>query len=291
MSGRALAFAATLLAAAGSVTIAVAAPVRLATQSPPSASPKPTFTVASIRPSTSDRQAGPYFMPGGRLRASAVSLKLLIRMAYSYGRAGPLMNYELDDAPAWVDTQRFDIDATVENVGASDPLALLRLQALLEDRFGLRLRTETRVRPMYDLVVGDTGRRERQLRPSALNCPPPGGPPVPSAQPCGLDVGQGQIRGRGVELSYVALVLSATGSIDRKVRDLSGLRGQFDLDLRWAPEPFEIRGDTGDRGAASTGTEPSIFTALEEQLGLKLQPSTAPMEVFVIERVERPTAN
>jgi uncharacterized protein (TIGR03435 family) len=274
------------------MTMAIADAAKLESQSRPSGAEKPAFTVVSIRPSTSDRQAGPYFMPGGRFRAGAVSVKLLIRMAYSYGRNGPLMNHEFADAPAWIDTERFDIDATVDDVGSSDPVALLRLQALLEDRFQLRLRTQTRVRPLYDLVVlEDAGRRERQLRPSALNCPPPGGPPLPSAQPCGLDVGQGQMRGRGVELSYVALVLSATGSIDRRVRDRTGLRGQFDLDLRWAPEPFEIRGDTNDGAGARTSADPSIFTALEEQLGLKLQPSSAPMEVFVIERVERPAAN
>jgi uncharacterized protein (TIGR03435 family) len=288
MTGRALAATAALVVAAGSITTALADAVTPAAQSPPPGSSKPTFAVVSIRPSTSDRQAGPYFMPGGRFRASAVSLKLLARMAYSYGRSGPLMNYEFDDAPSWIDTERFDIDATVDSGGASDPVALLRLQALLEDRFSLRLRTETRVRPVYDLVVSaDAPRRERQLRPSTLHCPPPGGPPAPAGQSCGIEMGQGQMRGRGVELPYVALVLSATGSIDRRVRDRTGLRGQFDLDLRWAPDPFEVRGD----GAAAASADPSIFTALEEQLGLKLEASSAPMEVFVIESAERPTAN
>jgi uncharacterized protein (TIGR03435 family) len=243
--------------------------------------PKPTFTVASIRPTTSTRQAGPYFMPGGRLRAGAVTLKLLMRMAYSYGRNGPYMNHEIQGGPDWIETERFDLEATVADSGSSDPVALLRLQALLEDRFSLRVHRESRELPVYDLVLAwPDGLPGPQLRRSSLSCPPVGSPAPPASaeqQACGARTAAGRLNAGAVELSYVALILSGQDVIERKVFDRTGVAGAFDVDLRWSIEP-------GDG-------EASIFTALQEQLGLRLQSARGPVDVLVVDHAERPTEN
>ena len=282
--------------------VAVAAPGVWATgaasngaaQAAPPRAARPAFTVASIKPTprTTEGQGGPYFMPGGRFRASGVTLALLMRVAYSYGRSGPLLPNELAGGPAWIDTDRFDLDAAVADSGTSDPLALLRLQSLLEERFRLRIREETREGPVYDLVLANTGLvTGPQLKRSTDACPPPGGAPPAASQRCGLDVAMGRMSGRGVELSYLALVLSGTGPIERRVRDRTGLRGQFDLDLVWSAEPLSGRTDANDAAAARSDGGPSIFTAIEERLGLRLQPARGPIDVIVIEGAERPTEN
>jgi uncharacterized protein (TIGR03435 family) len=96
--------------------------------------------------------------------------------------------------------------------------------------------------------------------------------------------------GRGVQLSSLELVLSGLGPIERRVRDQTGLSGQFELELSWSPETPDLQ--AGQReGTPILDVGPSIFTAVSEQLGLRLEPSRAPIEVLVIDRVEQPTEN
>jgi uncharacterized protein (TIGR03435 family) len=243
---------------------------------------KPRFDEASIKPTKSERQSGPYFMPGGRFRASACTLRLLIRIAYSYGGKGALESHQIVGGPEWIDSERFDIDAIAET-GAVDPVALLRLQTLLEDRFKLSLRTETRQMPIYALVLA---RSDRTLGPriqrSTIECVPGGTAPLRppsktadalSQTQCGLRSATNRLSGAGVEMSSLVRELSSSSSVDRLVPDETGLTGRFDLDLTW------------------TEFDPSIFVAIEEQLGLKLESRRGPVEVGVIDSVERPAPN
>jgi uncharacterized protein (TIGR03435 family) len=243
--------------------------------------------VASIRPSNTDRQGGPYFMPGGRFRATGVTMKLLMRIAYSYGRGGPLLDSEIVGGPSWLGTDRFDLEAALDNPVPSDPAALLRLQRLLEERFALRVRTETREMPIYALVEIEQGFPGRQLRLSTAGCPPPGTAPLPPGGSCGVDSAAGRMIARGVQLSYLAFVLSGTPAVDRRVVDRTGRLEFFDFDLSWAPMPVPDR----PADAAPDIAGPSIFTALREQLGVALEPARAPQEILVIEDVERAIPN
>lgn len=239
-------------------------------------------------------------MPGGRVFADGVTLELLIRIAYSEGRTppGPVLASDIIGGPSWIDSERFHIEANVEGGGPADsgPVALLRLQRLLEDRFGLQMHTEIRDRPVYALVIaGSTGELGPRMRRAAAKCPAPGGAPPPSSQSssgpaCGIRTAAGRMEGRGVEMSHLAMTLSGAGPIDRTVYDRTGLTDQFDFDLEWTP--IAARGAEGiDGPAPATSMGPSLFTALQEQLGLRLEAGRLPGEVFVIDRVGRPSPN
>jgi uncharacterized protein (TIGR03435 family) len=260
---------------------------------------KPRFEVAAIRPSKSDQQGGPYFMPGGRFRARACTLRLLIRIAYSYREDGPRESYQILGGPDWIDSERFDIDATVDS-GAHDSVALIRLQTLLEDRFKLRMRDETRVMPIFALVAARSDRTPGpRLRRSTAACtasavfPPPPLPPDggPARETCGLRSAIDRMSARNVEMVSVARDLSGNPSVGRLVIDDTRLNGRFDLDLEWTPLPVVGTADTSpDAAMPPTDTRPTIFVALAEQLGLKLESRRGRVAVYVIDSVERPAA-
>jgi uncharacterized protein (TIGR03435 family) len=177
------------------------------------------------------------------------------------------------------------------------------LQALLVDRFKLALRTETRQMPIYELVVASRdGKPAPQLRPAQADCaaleaalatgtPPP--PPPPTGPGCGSGGRLGGLRFGGQPLTAFAGLLSRL--VQRVVVDRTGLPGNWELELTFSSDPSQlglppsVPAPPLPPNADPNG--PSLFTALEEQLGLKLQPTRGPVEVYVIDRVERPTEN
>jgi uncharacterized protein (TIGR03435 family) len=255
----------------------------------PTPPPRPTFEVASIKRNTSgDPAASVRVQPGGRLVITNNSVFNMIRNAYNTQRfemiPGP-------NVPSWIDTDRWDIAAKAPE-DATGPQLMVMLQNLLVDRFKLVARRETREMPVYALVIARTdGQLGPQLHRSTVDCnaaaaaaragglpPQPGG-----AGPfCGTRTNGGTVQMSGVPLAnFVRNLGAVTG---RFVIDKTGLTGPFDLQLTWTPDQA-----IGGGGALTDGT--SLVTAIQEQLGLKLEAQRAAVEVLVIESAERPQEN
>jgi uncharacterized protein (TIGR03435 family) len=227
--------------------------------------------------------------PGGRFVAEGVSLQDLIVFSYL------VQPYQIVDGPAWLDVERWDVNATGATGTRND--VLVALQRLLADRFSLTIRRDVRELPVYALVVarGD-GKVGPQLARSSADCAalraeaqrtgviPPDAPRL-----CVAEGRLGSIRIGGAPLADLAPMLSTR--VQRTVVDRTGLKGTWDLTLTYAPEPAQIPPGPLFPGVSFDPNGPSLFTALQEQLGLKLEATRAPVEVLVIERVDHPTAN
>jgi uncharacterized protein (TIGR03435 family) len=250
--------------------------------------PRSEFEVATIKPTASyDGRSFVQVLPGGGLRVSGATLKGLLASAYQ------VRSFQISGGPGWIDSEHFDVVAKADRSDSSEDLPgdlrqvterqyqtrqdqmRPKLQALLADRFQLRLHREMREQPVYVLVVAKSGAKLR-----------------PSAQFRGLRVGRGQLMGNGatLEMLTTALVGQLGG---RSVLDRTELKGAFEFKLEWTP-------DWGQSGPPPEGVEvplaasptgPSLFTALEEQLGLRLESAKGPVEFLVIDRVERPGEN
>ena len=247
-----------------------------------------TFEVVSIKPSNAvDERTSSMVQPGGRYTATNVTLKMLVKTAYG------VHDDQVVGGPDWTRADRFDIVAkAVGNPPTSvfRDQARLMLRAALADRFKLTLRPERREIQVYALVLArDEGRFGPQLRRSneaecggpAKSVPAAPGAAEPSPEmPCASGFSRSAHVGARA-LDFSTLVTSLATWTDRVVVDRSGLTGKFDWDLQWTPEPL-----------SPDATRPmglSIFTAVREQLGLKLEPVRVETDVLVITNVERPT--
>jgi uncharacterized protein (TIGR03435 family) len=206
--------------------------------------------------------------PGGRFTATNCSLDLLIQYGYQ------VLRYQISGAPEWVTSERYDIAARSEgNPPVSEMPALV--QGLLEDRFQLKSHWETKDAPVFHLVVSKAGRL-RESTPA--ECAQPGD------SPCGSLMNlPGETAGRGLTATDLAGNLSFF--VQASVADRTNLTGRYDVELKWAPESQRMQ---------SAGVEPagpSIFTALQEQLGLKLESARGPVRMLVIDHVARPSEN
>lgn len=262
--------------------LAAIAVVRLANaQVPDAASARPAFAVASVKPT--DLSLGQRFdmraLPGGGVTATGVTLKFLITVAYS------VENVQISGGPGWLDTAKFDILARpAEGV---KPQLLLMLQALLEDRFKLAVRRENKEMSVYELKLAKAGGPVGPgLKESALAACPVAAP-APGTIPCGgFVLNQGRLDGSRDPLSALTSPLSRI--MGRPVVDKTGVTQYFDLKLEWAPD---LGAANTPAGANTDSNLPSIFTALEEQLGLKLEAAKEATEMLVIERAEKPSEN
>jgi uncharacterized protein (TIGR03435 family) len=261
----------------------------------------PAFAVASIKrnlskASDSTHEAmGAGYRPGGRLTATNLSLRFLIRFAYAGHDEShwmPLPASLVVGGPAWMDTERYDIEGT----GAADPERAWRmLQTLLADRFKLALHRETRELPVYVLTAAPGGVKLPAARNASCVSFPPGTTPheVPGKVDCGYVPvlrESGGLRMEGSRLHMADLVRELTSVLDRPVSDRTGFTGEFDLQLRFASGE-EMAGLPPSFGRVEGGSRPDIFGALEQQLGLKLVAAKGPVEVLVIDRAEKPATN
>jgi bla regulator protein blaR1 len=228
--------------------------------------PATTFDVVSIRPSDS-KNPGMQIRPGkDSFTITGGSLKFIIQNAYD------LQDFQIEGAPAWIDSARFDIIAktdapspptsTPAEKDAEQKLTEIRLQSLLADRFQMRVHTGTKEMPAYALVVAKGGQK---LRPSTKNT--------------GYTSRQGQLVCSGMSMDSLASVLS--GMESRIVVDQTKLPGDYAFTLKWAPD------DTTNANADL----PGLFTAIQEQLGLKLIPAKAPVRILIIDHIEKPSEN
>ena len=268
---------------------------------------RPSFEVASVKPNESgDGNIRIGLQPGGRFTASNVPVTQLIRFAYQ------LQPFQIVNAPSWANNDRFDISAKAEGEVPPAPLGgppgpmQLMVQSLLADRFKLTAHTETRDMPIYNLVLarGD-GRLGDKLKASTLDCAaiaaarrgggPPPAPDFTARPQCGMRIGPGNLAAGGMALAAFANSLGPM--LQRVVVDTTGLSGTFDFDLTWTPDvpqgalnaPPPPGAPPGAAGPAIDPNGPTIFTAVQEQLGLKLEPARGPVQVFVVDRLEPPT--
>jgi uncharacterized protein (TIGR03435 family) len=296
------------LAATAVVFLFVTTPRSDAQSSQTSEAPTPTFEVASIKLNHSNDMKFRIMFSPGRFTADGVAIKELIKNAYN------VKDGQLSGAPSWVSSDRYDIEAKMTDATAEMMQKLpqdqsveqhrLLIQSLLTDRFKLKVGHQTKELPIYALVVAKNGPKlvESTVTPTppGANPPAPGGPLRAGM----MRMGPGQLAGSAVPVSILTDVLSRQPEIGgRVIVDETGLKGRYDLNLHWAaegPSPMGgmgpgpgAGGAPGDAGGASASdsTGPSIFTALEEQLGLKLEPRKGPVDVLVIENIERPSEN
>lgn len=236
----------------------------------------PAFEAASVKPNrTGSREVTVLFRPG-TFTAVNETLRELIRWAHQ------IQSFRIIGAPDWTANERFDVVGTTQGEKSREEMSAM-LRGLLVERFKLAAHMEVRELPIYALVVqGSEGKTGSQLRPaSAAACsrPTPGVQPAPQSSQmhrCGaLLSNPGIVRGREVTLAQLTSHLSQ--ELDRMVFDRTGLSGPFDLDLAWTRDP------------AIDGNRPGLFTALQEQLGLRLEAGRGPVEVLVIDSVEHPT--
>jgi bla regulator protein BlaR1 len=306
MTGRMLLAGAALIVLGGPVGIGLlAAAAKEQPATPEQATER--FEVATIRPNTGPPVGGPIggglgFRPG-RFSAENITLQQILTYAYE------LQAYEILGGPDWVTRDRFDVTATMPPPPAGfdprdTPARNRRLvRALLADRFNLAVHEERREMPVYSLVMARPDRRLGQrLRPFEGECGDPGklGPPpnarfgMPISDPgkgpqwCMAFTGMGRVSAQGTMLSDLATTLARFPAVRRRVLDRTGLTGRFDFDLEWTPF-------VTPPGAATTGVPPdagpTLFTALQEQLGLKLESANETVSVLVIDSVSQPSPN
>jgi uncharacterized protein (TIGR03435 family) len=239
---------------------------------------KPAFEVASIKRNNSGSRASDCCGGPGRLVGRNVTLGMLITVAYQ------VQDFQVSGGPSWMNSDRYDIEAKAsEDSPARQQTQMVQgpmLQRLLEDRFKLAVRREIKELPIYELTVAKSGSKLK-----AGGCITPDLKALPSGKKpsdCGFSVMDNNLI-RATQIDMARFIPMLTSWVKRTVIDKTGITSTFDVDLKWNPNEATA--------TPSADTAPSIFTALTEQLGLKLESSKGPVEVLVIDSVSKPTEN
>jgi uncharacterized protein (TIGR03435 family) len=253
-----------------------------------------SFEAASIKRNNSgDLGVMMRRLPNG---ATAVNIPLQMVIVQAY----EIQPSQLEGGPSWIFSDRFDIQAKAERE-LKPPEFRELMRNLLAERFGLVTHTEQKTRPVYALVQTKTGKLGPKLRKAETDCaalaagrggaPPP--PPAPG-EPirCGMRMSPAQLTAGGTSMAALASTLSRL--LDRMVIDNTGLAGTYDFDLAFAPTQTPQGPPPPGTSAPDPSTiesAPDLFTAIREQLGLKLDSQKAPVDVVVIDKVEPPTGD
>jgi bla regulator protein BlaR1 len=283
--------------------LALAAPVLIGVANAPlvraqATSERPAFEVATIKPSAPDAH-GMFFRlnPGGRIEMRNQSLKEMIVFGY---RVQP---FQISGGPAWLDSVRYDVIAKAEKSTSQDEMALM-VQSLLADRFQLKIHREAKELSRFALVLaakngklgpGLTESKEGSCAPFDPSKPPPPLEPGAGKAPerrCGaMQMSPKSLMATGVPIDRLIMLLSRV--LGRTVVDGTGLTGNFDISLEFTPDDsqaMQIPGD-GPKPPASDTAGPSIYIALQEQLGLKLESQKGPVDILIVDRAEKPSEN
>jgi uncharacterized protein (TIGR03435 family) len=260
------------------------------------------FEVASIkRDAGQNRNSGLDGFTHGRMTAENTPLRFLVMVAYQ-----PLEDFQIVGGPAWLDTDGYNVTAKAEGDASADQMRPM-LQTLLEDRFQLKLHRETRELPVYTLAVAKNGLKLSEPGEGSCFAFTPGMRPVlaepgkPVLFPCGIvsfTLSPAGIRMKGGATSIKRLTDVLSRMLHRTIIDNTGFKGTFDVDLEFnrdeslagIPGPGTPGGFPSPTPASDSGG-PSIFSALQERMGLRLESTKGPVEVLVIDHVERPTEN
>jgi uncharacterized protein (TIGR03435 family) len=229
------------------------------------------FEVASVKPSAPNQRGyGIVPEPGGGLKVRNAPLALII------GEAFAVQSFQLSGVPSWANSARYDIDARAADPQADKRQLRQMLESLLADRFRLAVHRETRDLPVYSLVAARSGPKLTRA--------------ADAAGPHGVDFRDGGliIIGRAATMEEFAQALSFR--VGRRVTDRTGLDGRYDFRVEFTPDEAIPRfGDEHPPAGDPDGS--SLFTALQEQIGLRLQAAKGPVEIVVVDKVERPTEN
>jgi bla regulator protein BlaR1 len=241
---------------------------------------RPAFEVASVkRGDPNDRRFSLLMLPGGRLTTTNASLKMLIGFAYS------VLNHQISGGPGWLDSDKYNIEAkpdstvTIAPGPAGAPQIRAMTQALLAERFKLTLHRETKEESVYELVVGKGGSKLKEATETAK------GPQQ------GLRLGRGELNGMAAPISLLVLYLSQ--QLGRSVIDKTGLTAKYDFTLTWTPElgPQFPGGDRPDAPPPPDPNGPSLFTAVQEELGLRLESAKGSVDILVVDHAEKASEN
>jgi uncharacterized protein (TIGR03435 family) len=298
-----------LLAAVGITAVAfpvlfgvlTAVPSRAQAQTQGPTAPAHVYEVASIKPNKSgDNKVRMMLRPDG-FTAMGSTLEMLIQSAYE------VQDFQIAGAPGWLNSEKYDVEAKMDASTAEEVKKLGQeegvverqrmIQALLADRFQLTLHRETKELPVYALVVAKNGPKLHQAKPGDTY---PNGFKDPDGKPgAGMMFMSGRggpVIAQGLPIANLVRLLSR--QLGRTVLDETGLMGNYDFTLQWTPDESQgsmFKGAEGGPAPASApppdSSGPSIFTALQEQLGLKLESRKGPVEILVIDHVEKPSAN
>jgi uncharacterized protein (TIGR03435 family) len=223
----------------------------------------PAFEVVSVRTIPQDTRTWALRQVNPARYLSLSNVNQLITWAWS------LKNYQVQGAPGWIFRDRFEIQATTGRPASSDEERLM-VQRLLAERFGMKVHRESREIPVYALVVGKNGPKLE----TAKTVDEPGHR--------GININPGVMTAREATMADLADVL--TTNLDRSVLDRTNLKGRYDFTLTWDPPPVPANGPSW------SPVGPSLFTPIRE-LGLRLDPQKAPVEMLVIDSIERPADN
>jgi len=280
----------------------------------------PVFQTASVTPNKSGNSGRAITAKSDELKITNFTLRMLILRAYG------VQGFQLSGGPDWLDSESYDIEAKMDSAEAEElgklssehrSLGTLRmLQSLLADRFDLSLHRETEQIPVYALVIARGGPKFREATPgdlyangiTGLHGRPIGGGGISEPE-------RGKLVGQGCPMAYLVDALSQEefGGLDRIVLNKTGLAGNYDFTLQWTPaarKASQVSGqakfnnygeffdttqknnlNAGAHGQLSDSSRLSLFTALQEQLGLKLESQTRPVEILVIDHAQKPSEN
>lgn len=228
----------------------------------------PAFEAATVKPNTSGSGGSSTNSTNGLLRITNQTLQSMIQYAYN------VRDFQIVGGPGWMRSDRYDVVAKPET-GAHDQQMKAMLKTLLADRFQLQLHREMRPGAVYALVVGKNGSKLKPAEESPS-----------SGTSSGRDPATGQSTLKGTRQSADELAANLAARVGRPVVNRTGLDGKFDFELSWAPD-LTLTRTSGDKPPEVSG--PSIFTAVQEQLGLRLESDKGEFEVLVIDKAERPT--
>ena len=232
----------------------------------------PAFEVASIKPDNSgSSSSSSSFSRGGYFKSTNVTLKQLILAYYK------LFEFQLIGGPEWVSTARFDIEARTDatNLNTIEQFAAM-VQSLLEDRFQLKVHSETREEPVFMLNVAKSGLK---METTIAGRPGPGGLRPGTSQSGGRE--NVEMRASGTTIEHLISMLAPR--VERPIIDNTGLTGKYDFTLKFTPSTVTT--------SATDPLGPDIFTAVQEQLGLRLESTKGPVKVLVIDSVQKPVVN
>jgi uncharacterized protein (TIGR03435 family) len=278
--------------AAASLVLSIAAATAIVSLSAAPQEAPPAFEVASIKHDVSG-EPGWYARWFPSLHIERMTLKDLAILAYH------VHDFQITGGPGWIGSDRYNIDAKTEFHPAPDQqfvsLQRRRLQTLLHDRFNLTIQRETKELPVYELTAAKGG---PNLQPSNCIQRVTGDTTIaPGKKPgdycSGTGLGRGRIQGSGISMAFLSDILSSR--LSRTVVDKTGITGEFDIHLTFSPDAstpsLDAAGPRPADGAAAADLGPDIFTAIQEQLGLKLKSAKGSVEILVIDHVDRPSEN
>jgi len=290
----------TLLTAACLLVVAHSGAAQSTAPKLTDAAPSTVFEAASIKPQAPSSDGSirtmVQFPPNGRLTAAGATVKTLICVAYG------LSDFQVLGGPNWIEEDRYDVLATpgsaleeqLQKMKSDDNTQAKRqmLQALLADRFKLILHHDTKELPIYGLVVAKSGSKLQETKPDDANPDAANAPAHPTNKGrmrMSIDSGSIEITATGMAMDGLARQLAS--QLHSTVQNNTGLKGIYDFTLRFTPDdaPMDASGGANASLADNGGT--SIFAAVQDQLGLKLESKKGPVEIVVVDHVDKPSDN